>query len=177
MAKTYNTFTNVSAGSVLTASDYNDLLENTLNYRVPPMCSVYRNAALSHTNSGNFVAIAWDTEHFTQTDSGMWSSGTNPSRITLTTAGVYIVTGHTQPSTSATGIRTLAIYKDGAVDAYGDSTDANATANYCNVSALIRSTGTTYVELFQYQNSGGTINYTVGAATMRFSAVWLGQVS
>ncbi len=177
MAKTYNTISTFTSGQVLTAAQMNEIGTNSNGFRVPTICSVYRNAALSQTSSGNWQSIAWDTEHFTQTDSGMWSSGTNPSRITLTTAGVYLVTGSTQPSTGATGIRALAVYKDGAAEAYGDMTDANATVNYCNVSALVRSTGTNYVELFQFQNSGGNISYTVGAATMRFSATWLGQAS
>ena len=177
MAKTYNTFTNVSVGSVLTASDYNEALENIGNYRVPPLCSLFRNAALSHTSNGNYQSVAWDSQHFTQTDSGMWAASPNPTRITLVTAGAYQVTATATPGASATGLRIAAIYKNGAAAAYGDTTPGNATVSYTNVSALIESDGDDYVELFVFQSSGGNIAYSVGASTMRFTAAWLGQTT
>ena len=178
MAKTYTSVPNVATGDVYTASTYNTMTaQNMNNHRVPTMCSLYRNAALSHTSTGNYQSVAWDTEHFTQTDSGMWSAGTNPSRITLTTAGVYFVTATLSTGTSASGIRTPAIYKNGAAEAYGDSSPANAVINFLNVAALVQSNGTDYVEVFVYQDSGGNVAYQVNAARMRFSVIWLGQVS
>ena len=177
MAKTYNPLSNVTVGSVLTASDYNEAVENSNNFRVPPMCSVYRNAALSHTSSGNYQSIAWDAEDFTQTDSGMWSAGTNPSRITLVTAGHYLVVATVNTGGSAIGLRALQIRKDGASLSFGVVLAGIATGNYMNMTANVVSTGTTYVEASAYQDSGGNLAYGVGQTLMRFSAVWLGQVS
>jgi hypothetical protein len=177
VAKTYPAIGPFAPGDILTAATMTDIDTNLENQRVPTMASVYRSAALSHTSNGFYQSIAWDTQAFTQTDTGMWSAGTNPSRVTLTTAGLYVVTATVSPGASATGFRIPSIYKNGAAAAYGDTTPGNATINYCNVSALIQSDGDDYVEIFVFQNSGGNIAYTVGAATMQCSVAWLGQVS
>jgi hypothetical protein len=177
MAKTYNPLSNVTVGSVLTASDYNEAVENSNNFRVPAMCSLYRNAALSHTSNGNYQAVAWDSEEFTQTDSGMWASTPNPSRITLTTAGVYILTANASPGASATGLRAIRMSKNGSDLSYGHVMAGISTGNYLSITTTVESTGTDYVECSVFQSSGGNLAYVVGQAFMRFSAVWVGQAS
>lgn len=184
MAKTYNTFTNVSTGDVLTATNFNNVLTNVGNYRVPPICSVYRNAALSQTSSGNYQAVSFDTEHFTNTGTGdsptdpMWQSGTNPTRITFRTTGIYQVTGSATFNGNATGLRAIRINRNGSSAAYGTLVPANSVINYLTVSAIIEATAVTdYVELAVYQDTGGNLAYQVGSDVMRFSAVWVGQKS
>lgn len=181
MAKTYNTFGTVAPGDVLRANSgtaaYNGVLENVGNYRVPPMASVFRTAALSQTATSTYQPVAWDTEFFTQTESGMWSSGTNPSRINLTTPGVYHVTGSAAFGANATGLRALQVQRNGVTSGFGTLVPGNATINYLNVSTLVQSDGTHYVELAVYQDTGGNLAYSVGSGSMRFGVAWLGQVS
>jgi hypothetical protein len=177
MAKTYNTIPTVSTGDVYTATAHNNIVTNVNNYRVPPACSLKRTAALSQTASGTYQAISWDTENFTQTDSGMWSSGTNPSRINLTTAGIYYVTGNVAFGASATGLRALRIMRNNIAAAFSTLVAGNSVINYLNVASLIQSDGTHYVELAAYQDTGGNFAYSLGDGTMLFSAVWVGQVS
>jgi len=95
MAKTYNTISTFTAGQVLTAAQMNDLGENSNNYRVPPMCLVYRSTDL--TGYTHNTAITWDAEGH-DTD-GMWSSGTD---VTIQTSGVYLLHFKANVSGSAT---------------------------------------------------------------------------
>jgi hypothetical protein len=176
MAKTYNTISTFTSGQVLTAAQMNEIGTNSNNYRVPPMCSLTRTAALSQTATATYQPVAWDTEKFTQTDTGMWSAGSNPSRINLTTAGVYYVTGGAAFAGSVTGLRATQIQRNGVTQAFGTLVPGNSAINYLNVAALIESDGTQYVELAVYQDTGGNFAYTVGAG-MLFSVAWLGQVS
>jgi hypothetical protein len=173
MAKTYNTISTFTAGQVLTAAQMNDLGENSNNYRVPPMCSVYRTAALSHTATGTYQAYTYDTELY-DTD-GMWDAG-SPTRITLNTAGVYDVKFVVSIG-STTGLIAGALYKDGGAAQYLFLDAGNATANYRNGSTNVVSTGTNYVEMYFYQASGGSLPYGVGTLQSLFSATWIGQAS
>jgi hypothetical protein len=61
MAKTYNTFTDVATGEVLTATNFNNVLENVGNYRVPPMCRAVRSTNQSFA-SGALAAVNFDAE-------------------------------------------------------------------------------------------------------------------
>jgi len=177
VAKTYNTISTFVSGAILTAVQMNGIGTNVNNYRVPTMCSVYRSAALSQTSNGGYQSIAWDNQDFTQTDTGMWSAGTNPSRITLTTAGLYVVTLSIGFAGNATGWRTMRIDKNGTAVAYGNNSPGWAIVNYLNMNAIIQSDGDDYVEALAYQDSGGNLAYSVGQSSMRFSAVWVGQAS
>lgn len=174
MAKTYTNLTAVATGDVLTATGYNNAQTTLNNHTVPPMASVYRNAALSQTATASYQAVSFDTEHFTNTDS-MWVIG-SPTRITLSTIGIYLVTGVVTFGASATGLRSVRINKNGSSGAYGTLVSGNVVINYLNVSAVIEATAITdYVELAAYQDTGGNLAYNAGADQLRFSAVFMGR--
>jgi hypothetical protein len=173
LALTYNSFTDVSTGDVLTAALGNQWQENLNNYRVPPMCAVYRNTSLSHTSSGAYQVYTYDTELY-DTDS-MWDAG-SPTRITLNTPGVYDVR-FTVSLGATTGLIAGAIYKDGGAYQYLFLDAGQNTANYKCGSTNVVSTGTTYVEAFFYQAYGGSLAYGVGLSQSLLSATWLGQAS
>lgn len=174
MAKTYPDIGTFSPGDILTAATMNDVGTNLDNHRVPPICSVYRAAALSHTATGTYQTVAWDTE-LADTD-GMWTASPNPTRITLNTAGIYLVTGRVSIA-NTTQVIAAGIYKDGGAYVYSTDRTGLSTLNYLSTSATIISTGSTYVEMIVYQASGGNLAYTTGEAQSGFSAVWLGQVA
>lgn len=174
MAKTYTNLTAVATGDVLTATGYNNAQTTLNNHTVPPMASVYRAAALSQTTSGAYQAVSWDTEHFANTDS-MWVVGT-PTRITLATAGIYMVTASVTFNGSATGsLRAMRIDRNGAAFAYGQLVPPNGTINYMNMTSLVESDGSHYVEVMVSQDTGGSLAYSVGSSLMRFGAAFMGK--
>lgn len=179
MAKTYNTIGTFTSGAILTAAQMNEIGTNTNNYRVPPLCRVYRNAALSHTSSANNQTPAFDTESFTNTDggavSGMWTSG-DGSKITIRTAGVYVVTATIQFAANGTGFRQLEILLNGTT-VIGKEVEAgnSSYSSTLNASTIYSFAATNYIQCQVYQNSGGNLAYDVGIGTMTLSAAWVGQ--
>jgi hypothetical protein len=175
--KTYNTFTNVSTGDVLTATNFNNVLTNVGNYRVPPSCHVYRTSDLTGYTSG--TAITWQAEAHDTDD--MWSSGTN---ITIQTAGIYLCVFKVQTAASGTAMTYAApeLLVSGTVAAqfYSDSV----------FSGIVSQTVVTYVASFaaattiaaqvlvagatSYTIKGGTLNTTSASS---LSVTWLGQAS
>jgi hypothetical protein len=96
MAKTYNSLSTVTVGSVLTASDYNDALENLNNHRVPPSVRVFRSSDASSYTSA--AAISWNAEAW-DTDDMFTATSTN---ITVQTSGLYACTFYAYAVGSAT---------------------------------------------------------------------------
>ena len=107
MAKTYNTLSNVTVGSVLTASDYNEAVENSNNFRVPPNTKAVLTSNVAYTSN---TPISWASANYdTEAPSDpAWSSG-SPTLITIQTDGIYVVTLHC--AISGTGLSGI-----GAVD-------------------------------------------------------------
>lgn len=174
MAKTYNTLSTVSAGSVLTATAYNEAVENSNNYRVPPMCKAIRSGNLSYTSA---TAVAWNDEAF-DTD-GMHDNSTNNSRITINTAGIYLFvlnvhitfTGTYTPGPDLQIIHSA----DGAIGYwYGGSSVAGA--GVFNLSAVAECAASDYVEA-KLTTTGASGVTVIASAASYLSAVWIGQVS
>jgi hypothetical protein len=174
--KTYNTFTNVSTGDVLTATNFNNVLTNIGNYRVPPACAAYHSAAQSIPNA-TATAVSLNSEYY-DTD-GMHSTSTNTSRLTIATDGIYQITANILFDIGGTGMRDLAIYKNGATQYRGSST-LNITASFftqLSTATTISLVAGDYVEAFVYHTQGTALNIRGDANGVHFAATWLGQVS
>lgn len=170
MAKDYNTFSDVSTGDVYTAAAHNLILENVENYRVPPMCSLYLTSlavnttplTIGDTGSGG----TWTEE--VDTDS-MHDASTNPARITLNTAGIYLITGSMLGGTGNIGaymqlnINGTTIVQNTIADHASYFARGQAVMTYS-------ASASQYVELVAASSSALTCD-------MRLSAVWLGQAS
>jgi hypothetical protein len=181
MPKTYNTFTNVSTGDVLTATNFNNVLTNVGNYRVPPACRVFRAAAGTHTSTGNFQAITFDTQSLDteEPSDNMWVVG-SATRITFKTAGVYQVGGIATFAFNTSGFRAAVIRLNGTTDiARHDQGSAPAAA--INVGLLPHTLYSfavnDYIELLAFQSSGGNLAYSVGTDQLNLYAAWAGQAS
>jgi hypothetical protein len=174
MAKTYTNLTAVATGDVLTATNFNNAQTTLNNHTVPPMCRVYRSAALSQTLNGGLQAVAWDAQSFTNTD-GMWSASPNPSRVTIATTGVYLLTGSVGFTPNATGVRAVALNVNGTVVAYADTPASGAAASAMTVSTMLELTAAQYVELSGYQSSGGSLAYFTGYPVVHLSVVFVGK--
>lgn len=70
----------------------------------PPACRIYHNVAQSAAN-GAFHVLSFNTERY-DTDS-MHDTAVNNSRITINTAGIYIVTAHVEITAAADYTDTL----------------------------------------------------------------------
>jgi hypothetical protein len=188
MAKTYNTLSTVTAGSVLTATAYNEAVENSNNYRVPPMCKVRRDATQSIAGNTQRL-INWDAETF-DTDSMFTASDVE---ITVNTAGIYLITATVRFPLNTTSTRGAAIVKNAVTSGSGDSTNVTSglrigtayidrspdTQTAVCVSAIESFSATDTITVIAYQNSGGALD-TGGQTTTEpttCGVVWLGQVS
>jgi hypothetical protein len=121
-----------------------------------------QNSTTQSVADSTWTALTMDTE---QWDTGsMHSTVTNTSRITIPTGqgGHYAFMGQAGFAANATGIRKLAIARNGtriwSVTMKGDSTDVQVL----HVNAMYPATAGDYFELHAYQTSGGALN--VGSA-------------
>jgi hypothetical protein len=161
MAKTYNTFTNVSVGSVLTASDYNDALENINNYREPPMCRLNRASAQTLTTATWAIVTSWNESIDTD---GMFTVATD--YIEIQTAGVYRVSFVVEIAQNSTGVR-LATATVNNSSAIPGGTQRIATChiptNPTSTAGLSATCMRPFIagdeiRLHVFQNSGGNLN-------------------
>lgn len=177
MAKTYTSVPNVATGDVYTASTYNTMTaQNINNLRVPPAAVAYRNTGQTLSNAT--VTIV----QFNQTDpidtDTMHDTSTNNTRITCTTAGVYLVTGNVTftPNTTLARRRICILKNNTETDWQTEAPNVSAagTGNSAlSVTAIIEAAANDYFELNAYQSSGGNLDVQKGF----LAAVWMGQVS
>lgn len=175
MAKTYNTFTNVSTGDVLTATNFNNLLTNTANYRVPPAIQLVRTTAINPYTGG--TAITWSSATYdTESPSDpMWSSG---GTVTIRTAGIYLVTASLDIRTSSAMTGNTYVYTGGTLASYFLFP---ATSNPRVVATFLMSlaVGNTLDIRVEFAG-GGTVQINgaaSGADQSRLNIQWLGQTS
>jgi hypothetical protein len=174
MAKTYNTLSNVTVGSVLTASDYNEAVENSNNFRVPPMVRCVRSGAQTITNNTT-TALQWNGTDPFDTDA-MHDPASNNTRITINTAGVYMVTANVGTNFGVQGYSRVTLRVDGTTSIAATHIGASGgDAPRLSVSLPFAFSAAQYVEALFIQSSDGSRD--VVADVSSFSAVWLGQTS
>lgn len=193
MAKTYtSSLPAATTGTVLTASNYNNLITDVNNLVVPPMIKAQPNTARTLTTSGGSLLIldvASGTTPSTQigagftTDPTLSNPGASNCAITVNTAGIYLVVasavvGWTGTLTSfnffiqqtiSSGTLQIANQFVGGVSMTG-----SAVFNCSGITAL--SAGDTLQMLWSW---GGATSPSFGATDSRnyLSAVFLGRYS
>jgi hypothetical protein len=164
MPKTYNTFTNVSTGDVLTATNFNNVLTNVNNYRVPPSVKVTKNA---NQNVSGVTTVTWNTQDHDTDD--MWTSG---GTLTAQTAGMYLWSAYVRV-TAATAPTSLFVNGPGGYrTSVPVSLDMRLTVSGIWVATAGQTAGV------DVEPTGGTtlvIDGTVAASFVVMS--WIGQVS
>lgn len=139
----------------------------------PPTVSLRRDASFNLTNAAN-TTISWDIEEW-DTDN-MWVIG-SPTRITINTPGIYVVTANALITSNATGLRELNFLVNGAVVG---AVNANNAVNGTNHGATLSRTWKLgigdFLETRIFQNSGGTLTIVAsgGHWWTNFSATWIG---
>ena len=161
---TATTITTAWGNSVKAATDF---LAN------PPACRVYNTASQSIAN-GSHIMLTFDSERY-DTDT-MHSTVTNTSRVTMTTAGVYIVTGHAVFAANATGTRQLTLRINGTTFiAITSFPNRGVNTVEMSIAAVYKFAATNYVELGMFQDSGGALNSLAGGNYgPELSATWIG---
>lgn len=166
---TATTITSAWGNSVKAATDF---LAN------PPACRVWNNAAISVANS-TWVALTFNSERWDTNT--MHDTVTNTGRITIVTAGLYILTGHAEFAANATGMRGLQLLRntdaDGIAQIYYQAAPVS-TGTAVSLSTVWKFVAGDYVQLRAFQNSGGALNVNTNPAntffTPEFSATWIG---
>lgn len=111
--------------------------------------------------STTMTAIGWQAERY-DTDS-MWTSGT-PVRITITTAGKYVITGNVQFA-AFIGTRGLQIRRSGSeIIAYVDDVTTTSVVRTIGISTIFDLAAGDYLELMANQSSAGAVNLNVVAS-------------
>lgn len=160
-------------GGKITAAYGNADIRDAINLLLnPPDVHVTNTTGLSHT-SGTALLLTWDTE---VADTDTMHSGSFPSRLFATTAGLYAVVARASFASNATGIRTLDVRKNAVGAAAGgtrvgfDSATAvgGSTVTSVNVALDVRLAAGDYLEAFGFQSSGGALALDASAGLTLF---------
>jgi hypothetical protein len=179
MPKTYTSLTvaNATAGNAILASDFSSLFTNSNNYRVPPMCRVYRSSDL--TGYASNTAITWNAEDY-DTDGMFTASSTD---ITINTPGVFLVVLNIYWTASA-GVTThnAVIAANGTPIQSKQSIDVSATGGVVPQTGVFSFPAGTVLTARAVYNGGSAYVIKGNAvansdANSYISVTWLGQVS
>lgn len=133
-------------------------------------CRAYNSATENISNASltliTFNSESWDTDT-------MHDTSTNTGRITIKTAGKYIVTGCIGWNVGDGSLRLIQLKKNGAVMA--ENRMPNITSNYVynNITMIIDGAVNDYLELYVYQDSGGYLLTLSGVGNLNFAAAKL----
>lgn len=135
-----------------------------------PAARVYNSATISHTTSGSWQTLTFDSERYDT--ASLHSTSVNTSRMTAPTTGLYTMTANINFAANATGVRGLRFLLNGTtVLAFDLQATAGAGATTAAViSTDYQLTATDYIEVQGFQDSGGALNMNASAnATPEFS--------
>lgn len=179
MPKTYTDLSNVTTGSVLTATAYNNHIANTENVIVPPLVQVRRTT--NQTGYSGGTAITWESVGIASTDDTMWAASPNPTRVTINSDGIYLVQFTGRASGAATvSLVSAGIMRNGTL--VSDSFQpATSNAGNFSISAVLDLSATNYIEA-QCNFVGGSAYVVEGAASLtqaqtRLTVCWIGKKS
>jgi hypothetical protein len=119
-----------------------------------PLFSAGKSATQSVSNV-TFTKIIFDAEQFDTASNYDVANG----RFTPTVAGYYQFNSSVGFNSQSSQSVAINFYKNGSIASYVVLASANSNGVQANGSALIYCNGSTdYVELFAFQNSGGSLN-------------------
>jgi hypothetical protein len=149
-----------ATGYVVTAANWNsDVVDNAAWLgRDAPHARVYNSVAISHTTSGSWQALTFDSE---RVDVGACHSiVSNTSRLTVPSGGGgwYDIGGSIEWASNATGTRSIGIRLNGATFLAAPKVAALSTTLPQSVSTKYQLAAGDYVELMAVQDSGGALN-------------------
>lgn len=165
-----------SVGDVLTAADLNTYNRDNIKWLGgdKPHCRVRNSANISHTSSGSYQALTFDTE---RVDVGpMHDTTTNTGRLTVPSGGggFYAIGGCIEFASNATGRRGVQVRLNGTTVITRIESSAFANDQAVTVGTVYQLAAGDYVELMGLQSSGGNLNMLASSAySPEFWAHWL----
>lgn len=171
-----------ASGNKPTAAEFNqDIRDNVSFLANPPACRVYHNTTQS-INDNSETALVFNSERY-DTD-GMHSTSVNTGRITINTAGLYLVTFTGRFSAAdtdylSTYIRIQADADSNQIIAWaseGTMTDNNSGPGF-SVATVYKFAAGEYIEVKAFQNNtSGNANNIIASSqeSPEFSATWIG---
>lgn len=149
-----------AAGTAISSGAISDARTYAKIGRGPAPCRVIRTTAQSIGNGG-FTAISFDSEDY---DADGMHNTVTPTRITVPVSGVYRLGGAITWASNAAGIRTFHLRVNGTDVVCAEDKAAVSGSMSMTISAECYLDLGDYVELYTYQDSGGSLdvqaNYT-----------------
>lgn len=170
-------FTTASAGGTLLAATWNSNVRDAGNFFLAVPQTILTQTVSQNITNTTFTAVLFDNE--VRDNDATHSTVTNTSRITIVTSGWYHISGTVGWAGSTTGVRLSRWAVNGTaqpgteigIPAVLPSTyavPATSTDLFLNAGD--------FLELFVWQNSGGTLATNVGASTnCKVACRWTGQ--
>lgn len=148
----------VIVGDLITAAMWNNYMgtAGSIQYLFDsmPAVRVFHNADQLIGDAARTI-LTFNSERF---DTDGMHDGVNPTRLTATTGGKYLIIAHIQWDVNAVGRRNLRILLNGVTDIATDNRDALAVDQNQMISTLYDLSATDFVEVDVWQNSGGNLN-------------------
>lgn len=166
-----------AVGDVLSASDVNTYVRDNAKWlgTDKPHCRVRNSANISHTTSGAYQALTFNSE---RVDVGaMHDTTTNTGRLTVPSGGggFYAIGGCIEFAADSTGRRGIQIRLNGStVIARVEFANIGANDHAISIATQSQLAAGDYVELMGFQASGGNLNMLATSAySPEFFAHWL----
>lgn len=147
-----------STGDGLTAADWNTYVRDNAEFLyAPPRVDAYHSTDQSIANASD-TFLAFDSERY-DTDT-MHSTVTNNSRVTVNTAGLYVVSAGVEFASNSTGSRQIVLVVNGSQSIAVTNTPSGATLGVVrlNVATTWVAAAGDYFQAQVYQDSGGALN-------------------
>lgn len=162
------TIQTIATGQPFLAATLQQIRDNDEFFAEPPSCSVYASSAQTVGNSSP-TALTANSENFD--NDSMHSTASNTSRVTVQTAGRYLVYATVQFAADGDGVRNVRFRIDGTTSYECIQVPAVSTVNSIVVTA-IRSfvlSASQYVECIGFHTAGNNL----GVTLLEFGATWM----
>lgn len=165
----------ITVGETVTVATMNDEWGGNVTFLAnPPACRVFHGGNTPIAN-GVWTAHPFNSELFDT--NGMHSTVSNTDRITIQTAGLYLVSGGVCFGANGTGLRLCGISKNTVVspsEGWHMTLASAAVGNHVHYTSVVKCAVADILRLLVFQNSGGSLDTYTEDGQPQFSAVWIG---
>ena len=140
-----------------------------------PVISLRRTTATDDVSNTSWTTVEWEASE--QEDWESWENVTNPERVVLDEAGVYLIIAQVVWETDAAGSRFARILRNGdtanEVLEWGDAAAEGHALFRHNLSGIVIASVNDYITLQVYQNSGAALGLLGGAVDREATRLWV----
>ena len=168
-----------TASAVVSSTLLNGFRDVMAFWSNPPACQAYQSTAQSIPNN-TYTAVKLNSELYDNVQAGdtpMHDLVTNNTRITVRTAGMYLIAGSVGFATNTTGVRKVQLYKNAATglgEATAPPVSGVTTAIPVGPVIVPLAVGD-YVEIRAFQTSGGALNTDASSGVTTLTLRLIGQ--